>query len=756
MSGQNGTVNDLVNASQTANPSATMTPGQNANPLGDFVSMLSKYAMGGVNAAGKYIGNQPLIPQPIVSSIANKGKVIGPTISNAADYLSGGKNNPIGLPGIDLLHGQATPMSILGLASLGMGGAENPEDAETAAEKDIPVEKPPMITANKADPMSIAKMQLNFDVPRRIAQNQSVKPETVMNQLIDDNISGRSLDDLQTIADSITGEHGAFPKINNYILSKIDTPIDYSAALKAKDENLPAVLDGEKKGFITQVNQEVNKALEPLNYNKPGELPSALPAGQGYATDLFQASQNLREIARMYQRKAYTDMGELNHPEMERAAQAITEIKNNIDDAIDQQVPPQTYEQFKNDPYVQQQLQRVPPKVAQRYMQGASRFKDGQAIQAPYVNLSNMIEDTKDTQLSVWTKAAKAMQQQNTSGQAANVVKENIPGPKIVKNVAGGIVGKVVKPFDKKPEDIFEENMQAKSNPSANMKVKIPTTAKIIGGLGLAGLTGAGLESLSHPSNASTSAQSQNHTDNSNNSHAINGSTIETDMSKIDPNSQAIDPRTVTGADGTSLAMDEGKYQTAMAALDSLTKSDPSYITNPIKAGQLAAAKDAIEKKHAASQQLMQSYQKVQNVSQKVADARKLLSQTSPVLTDKMGFLEGAHEVFDPKYQSLVNDLKFIENSDPRLKGQLSDLGTKQSVQTALDNAAKLLLSEHNQLLKSYGAGDSSLSKPTKTTQQQTTTPSQIPAALPAPVNGSLPKIQSGSYQFTVPNPLFQ
>ncbi len=166
-----------------------------------------------------------------------------------------------------------------------------------------------------------------------------------------------------------------------------------------------------------------------------------------------------------------------------------------------------------------------------------------------------------------------------------------------------------------------------------------------------------------------------------------------------------------------------------------------------------AAAQDAIDTKYGASQKLMSSYQNFATVSQKIADAQDLLTKTSPVLSDKIGALEAGHEMLDPKYQSLVNDLHFIENSDPRLKGQLSNLATKGSVTTALDNAAKFLLSQHNQLLKSYGAGGTA---PTTNAQPASAAPSQLPAGLPAPVNGSLPAMNNGSYQFTAPNPMFQ
>jgi hypothetical protein len=777
---------DLIKAGQASHSSS------GANPVGDFISMLSKYAqpainvastvgndvMGGINAVGKSIGDRPLLPQSPVVSALNGGKPMGPTNAQAVDSFNGtNTDNPIGIPGVNLLHGQETPMGLLAIGSMTMGGADKPEDivnkpedvvgkAEKATKTEgLPpigkaaepvAEKPSMITKQKADPQTLARMQLNFDVPRRIAQNMQVKPDTVMNQLIEDGVTGRNLDDLQNIANSVTGEKGAFPAINNHILSSIKTPIDYGDAITSRDVNLQSVLEGEKPGFINQINKEVMQAMKPLNYNKPGELPSSLPAGQAYAPDLFQTSQNLRDLQRMYMRQANTDMGELNHPEILRASQAIGEIKNNIDDAIDKAVSPEVYQSFKNDPFVQQQLSRVPTNVAQRWMQGADRFKDGQKIQAPYVNLSHMIEDTKDTQLSVWTKAAKAMQSQNVSGGVGGAVKDNMPGPKILKNAVGGIAELATKPFDKTPEDIFEENM----NPAGKVGGgKIPggklTKAIVIG----AGLTaaGAGLEHL----NESSKAQSQNGTNESDNGHnASLGSTplsvnsqIETDMSKIDPSTPAVDPRQATGSDGTSIAMSDGQHQTAMAALDALVKQDPSYITNPIKAGQLAAAKDAIQKKYDDSQKLMTSFQKVATVQQKVQDAQNLLQKTSPALTDKIGFLEGGHEMLDPKYQALVNDLNFIEKSDPRLKGQLSNLATKESVKTALESTVKLLLSEHNQLLKSYGVGSDST---TSTAKPVATPPSQIPAGLPAPVNGALPQMQNGSYQFTAPDPLFQ
>jgi len=730
-------INDLLTSTQTANPSAGMTP--NPDPIGGFIGLLSKYA----SQAGQAIQKNPIVQQveqsPIGQLVQGKvGNVVPALKEEITQGTIGGKpyNPQLNIGG----EMEEVP---------GGGASEGGLPPIDNASEEPAVEKPPMITKNKLDPDTLKKMYLNFDQTRVKTQNAMVKPDTIMSQLAEDGITGRSLDDLQNTAESITGEKGAMPMINNHILQSIQTPVDYTPAIESLQTNLPAVLDGEKPGFINEVTKEINKQLDPLNYNKPGELPSTMPEGQAYATDLFQASQNLRDIARMYQRKAYTQAGELNHPEFERAADAIMEIKNNIDDSIDKAVPSTTYQSFKTDPYVQEQLQRMPPAVAQRWLDGAQRFKDGQTIQAPYVNLMHLIEDTKNTQLSVWTKAAKAMQDQQASRGIGQTVSENIPGPKILKNAVGGVAETLTKPFDKTSEDIFEENMKGESNPSAKMKMPRGKTAKVIAGLGAAGAAGAALESMESRSKA----QSDNHTNNSDNSHVNNNTTLETDLSKIDPKSQALDPRTVTGSDGRSLAMSDGQYQTAMAKLDALTKTDPSYITNPIKAGQLKAAQDAIKTKYAASGKLMDSYQKVQTAQQKITDAQDLLKSGAPWLTDAFGPLEAIHRVQNPQYQALINDLQVIENTDPQLKGTLSNLGTAESVKTALNQAAKALLSQHNQLLKSYGISNEN---PAATPTGTTPPPSQIPEGLPAPVDGALPAMHNGSYQFTPPNPLFQ
>lgn len=758
-------INDLLKSGQNSTgavPSAQLShPPLKSGPAADFIDTLLKYAQpvtnigdSVVNAVGdvgnataqtaqawarvpsdlaEWAGMKPKTPYVPLTPSAQRGMDTIGALTMAGQPEAGAVE---GNAGYILRQGKDEAGKLLNKASAAIEDTASAAKAQPGGlqagfiktgvrpiEEGLnPVaEKPTMITKAKADPQAVAKYNLIFDVPRRKVQNMSVHPETVINQLIDDGITNvRSLDDLKGVADNVTGSQGAFPQINNYILSKIEDPVDYTSAIKFKMEEIPKVLEGEKPGFVNEINKEIDQAMKPLSpgdFNSPNYL---LPEGTAKASNLFQTSQNLGTIARMYQRKAYTDMGELSHPEFERAAKAILDLKSEIDNAIDIKVTPQDYAMFKQDPFVQQQLQRVPPKVAQRWETGATRFKDGQAIQAPYVNLNHMIEDTKDTQLSVWTKAAKAMQNQSTSGNIANAVTDNLNPKTAVKNVVGGTIKKVLSPFDKSPEDIFAENT---AGTSATLAPKAKTgLKKIIAGTAVGGGIALGAETLKNNSNA----EGNPNTNNSNNEHISTVPTGPVDVKDlpqvkdIKPDMAIPHPSAVKGTSG-SLAISDDQYNNTISELEAL-KQNPAYQVFP-KSEQLQAAIDTVTNKHAQSKPLLDKYEKVTALDQQIQQAEDLLKSTSPSTLNALPFLGGASQTLqentDPKYKQLMNTFNSIENMYPALKGSLtnSNLVSKDSIKASLAQARKMIIGDYINTLRNFGGGESS-TQSTPTSQQ--------------------------------------
>lgn len=717
-----------------------------ASPVGQFATGFSAMPGEGVASGNPY--------QSIGDSVANATPAGG--MASGIEHLP----SMIGqashaLP--QLMAHAAPALGAIGSLNIIGKGEKAGKTAEAV------VDKMPMITKNKADPKSVASYLSVFDVPRRIAQNMQVKPEQVIHQLVDDGITNvKSLDELETHARNITGGGnkeqgilpGAFPQINNYILSAIKKPIPYEDALNSITNLKTRVLEGEKPGFVNDVMNEVHKSFEPVNYNGVGLQ------GGGYAKDLFQVSQNLREIGRMYQRQAHTDMGELNHPEIRRASQAIMDIKNSVDKAIDDNVPPDVYKSFKQDPFVQEQLARVPQKVSERWMQGANRFKDGQTIQAPYVNLQNMIDDTRDTQMSVWTKAAKAMQNQNTSGGVRSVVEENTPGPKIVKNVVGNIAGAVAKPFDKSPEDLFAEATSGKSGDKSGTSglpggKTIKAVLPVAGTLGVGLLAGKAFESSQQKSNAEGKKDAgldKYYHDKMISYSPVNVKDTPISQDSIKSDTPISHPSVIKGSNG-SLAISEDQYNNTISDLQAL-KNDPAYQIFP-KSAQLQAAIDTVTNKHAQSKPLLDKYDQATSLYQKIENARELLKDTSPwggnALPGVGGISQGIQTNTDPKYKQLMNDFAFIESNYPGLKGTLtnSNLVSKDSINASLDQAYKMIVGDYYNTIHKFAGTGGGDNIPTPNSQVPVSQAGGLP-----PVNGA--SVGGSGFQPMPANPLLQ
>jgi hypothetical protein len=314
----------------------------------------------------------------------------------------------------------------------------------------------PMIPSEKASFNDNRRYQSVFQIPSAITSKMAMKPEAVVNTLVHDGVTGVNLDELENTANEVTGGAGALANINRYALSKVPTMISYSGAQSAVD-GLPVTMEGEPKGVISLVQREVKSAFQPVNYEN---TPATLPSHSGWAEHLFDVSQNLGDTVRLLQKKALDVNGDEKNPEYMRAADAVKEIKDRIDSSIDGATHA-NYQDLKTDPYVQGQLQRVPAPLAQRWVDNAKSFKNGQTVQWPYATLKDMLRYTKDKRTAVASQLVDELRGKLPSaraGETAANVTEHITNPLSWPKTLGKVVGKgvqaVASRYDPGPQDV--------------------------------------------------------------------------------------------------------------------------------------------------------------------------------------------------------------------------------------------------------------------------------------------------------------
>lgn len=442
-----------------------------------------------------------------------------------------------------------------------------------------------MITADQtpAPDDAVARYNSIFQVPRNIAQNMKIKPGQVINQLIDDGVTNvGSLDDLENVAKSVTGENGAFPKINRIILSDIKTPVQWTTDdIEGVKSTVNNALDGYPQGFQNTVTNEIMRALP--------KYPD-LEYGNAYPVDLFDATQQLDRVANMYGRKAYTVMGDLTNPSYEAASNVIQEISNNLKDTLDQSISPEQYQMYKSDPRVMEQLSRVPVSVAQRWLDNATQFRDGRSIQAPYVALGKMVEDTKDAQLSAFTKWTSAMQkQQNSPGIAQTVVGAVTHPTQVVGDVAQAGIQKVISPFtDKTPQQVMQDMTSGQSatlKPNGGIFPKaggVLKSAASVGARTLGPVVADTQKQNATYNNSNTFSQAeQAGGNNANNNPENHGNIVAQPYSNIKPDpatGQYELPQTPPQGTNTRHYMTTNDYQAALTTLgNTYTYGTPQY-----------------------------------------------------------------------------------------------------------------------------------------------------------------------------------
>lgn len=544
----------------------------------------------------------------------------------------------------------------------------------------------PMLPSAKASQSDNMRYQSVFQVPSAVVSKMAIKPEQVVNTLINDGVTNVSLDDLEHTAGEVTGGSGAMANINNYLLSKVPKMVSYTDAANEADSGLSTTLEGEPKGLIAQVKREVGAAFRPVHYeNTPAEMPN----NTAWASDLFNVSQNLGDTANLMEKRSLDVNGDLKNPEYGRAADAVLQIKNKIDAVIDEATK-DDYQAYKQDPYVQSQLQRVPGPLAQRFLDSANRFKDGQTIQAPYVQLSKILRYTKDKKLAPFTQAIDESRGKLPSVKAqetATNIATGITNPfKGIPQIIGKTAGKIASQYNPTAEDIdrqlttpantttAESSAQTAFYPKGGIpQIKGKPLGPKMKAAGLLGLVGIGVTAGyvgSKINEGATNAEGDQQTGPNQNQHdgtisqynkPVNWNTLPTDTTKLTPDQSGLysapSPAMIVGKDGKPLAtMDDNSFN-AIAE----QASDISNKFNLKVQADFQKAKIANTQYH----QLMDNYTTYVQLNNQISNAMSDLQGAPPNILQQAKTIQGLQTIFNGKYKKAAEALQILNQVYP-------------------------------------------------------------------------------------------
>lgn len=560
----------------------------------------------------------------------------------------------------------------------------------------------PMLNVSKADPTDNRFYQSVFQVPSAVIAKMKLKPEQVVDTLIHDGVTGVNLNELENTVNEVTGTPntnsngaaGAFPNINNYILSKNQDLVGFGDAQHEIDTGLQSAVEGEKPALKAEVMREVEMAMKPVRYeNTPAEFPS----NHGYTTDLFHTSQNLADTQALFEKKALDVNGDVKNPEYARVADAVGQVKSKFDAAINNATK-DDYQSYKNDPYVQSQLQRVPAPLAKRWMDSATEFKNGQTIQYPYVQASKMLRYTKDKKLAPFTQAIDESRDRlpsRNAGQVAQNVAAGITNPfKGIPQIIGKTAEKIASRYDPSVEDFDRFLTTPKKTPGvtpppppggtpppsgtnfypqpaetlgrkplgAGMKTAIGVPiAATIGGAGFLAAKLSDQQSNAASNDATGNPQENHGGSVSNYNTPVKWDALPTDSSKMAPDSSGLysapSPAVITGKDGKPLAyMDNASFnQIQESALDPNNVNDFN-IQQKYKQAKIA---------NTQYNDLMSNYAKYINSNNNISNAMTALKDAPPNILQQAKTISGLQTIFNGKYKKAAEALAILNKVDP-------------------------------------------------------------------------------------------
>ncbi len=446
--------------------------------------------------------------------------------------------------------------------------------------------------------------------------------------------------------------------------------------------------------------------------------------GLSSGEELFDASQELGKIKSMYDRKAYTQMGDLTNPDYERAGQAIGEIKATIDDALDNATRGTNYQAYKSDPRVLEQLKRVPPAIAQRWLDKAVQFRDGRSIQAPYVALSNMLDHTEDAQMTAFTKLRGAIGTPR-SEMASHAITHPVES---IQGMAQPGLQKVLSPLiDKAPEDIMRERT---SGISATMKPRMS-----VGNPTKEGVLPYATPLFQHPVGDNTNqANKQPGEEQSGQDSQYHGASITQNQGDVntmgskvlstndlpqsvgdvqlnpDGTIEVAAPTQIQDSTGKIIAIDPNETNRQIQALqDDIAAQHKIAAADPYTPGTQTATAQTIEADKAqleslkalssSSGGLTENYKHAKMITGRTSSAIKTLQGVSPNIGNLNNQINDLQNNLDPAYAGLKQQLIGLQKN---LNGDNLDVKTKDALISVLKTINQQNVFDYYQAIQGF------------------------------------------------------
>lgn len=303
-------------------------------------------------------------------------------------------------------------------------------DAQVFAQKVAPAVVPEAVATQTVKPSlnkTVAKQTYAsmFNVGKYKA-TRNLNPVQTSEKLIQYDVVPKSLDDLSTKANIVTGRDGV---VNKAVVEALGQTGDVSLDITPIAKSMRAeLLKGGIKGMTpAKADAEIVNQLRNL-------APTSKP-GTFNALDSFEAEKTMQGIASGYWNK-YALSGDVADKAWAKAfTSAADDLMMQLDDQV-QAVNPKVMESLKTSERMAQ-LEQVSPVVARDFM-NATSLKQWRQLQKTFVDAQRMVKETQMQMTRPLTQAGNSLQ----SGLPAGILGGVFGGP--IGAIGGYLAGPTV------------------------------------------------------------------------------------------------------------------------------------------------------------------------------------------------------------------------------------------------------------------------------------------------------------------------
>jgi hypothetical protein len=262
--------------------------------------------------------------------------------------------------------------------------------------KDVLVNNPVSQGASKIIQSMIPKSKdvfaSMFKLPSSMKIFKRINPQEVSEEMVNYNLGGKTLDEMDDVVNTVTGKEGIFPKMTRAVVDQIDGLID----------NGSAISDAKS---VLSTSTELNKLQEQkvlLKIQKVIDNHLVTATGEKVPLDAFQAQKDLENIAYSAIAKGTDAQGTVSRL-AQQEADAYLAAADALSENIKNKITPEMIDSVK-EKYAKQVGDTLGDYGLKKFM--AIKDIDGfRAFQKNWVRLGQMIDYTKMINGGLLTKA---------------------------------------------------------------------------------------------------------------------------------------------------------------------------------------------------------------------------------------------------------------------------------------------------------------------------------------------------------------